>query len=101
MAIRPASVVGWILKVIVRVVWTSAMILTPLFGFWLASSLAAFENASQWIALAIGLALFPVVPVAWELIYAYRRRGRSDKPVLTRWDRLILRTLIINGVFLG
>lgn len=86
-----------------RAVWLSTMVLTPLFGFWLASSLAAYQNASQWLALSGGLLLFPVVPVGWELVYAWRRARRpvQRKPILTRLDRLVLRTLIVNGAFLA
>lgn len=90
------------LKHVLRVVWISLMILTPLFGFWLASSLAAYENASQWLALLVGLALFPILPVGWELFFVWRRsRKPPQKQILTRIDRLVLRTLLINGVFLG
>ncbi len=87
----------------VRAVWVSLMVLTPLFGFWLASSLAAYNNATQWLALLVGALLFPLLPLGWELLYVWRRRkGKIVKPaVLTRLDRLVLRTLIINGVFLG
>lgn len=66
------------LKHVLRVVWISLMILTPLFGFWLASSLAAYENASQWLALLVGLALFPILPVGWELFFVWRR-SRSHR----------------------
>ena len=45
------------------------MVLVPLIAFWLASSLAAYQNASQWLALLAGLAMFPlvlrVVKAAW------------------------------------
>ena len=78
------------------------MVLTPLFGFWLASSLAAYQNASQWLALVVGLLLFPLVPVGWELFHVFRRSKQpaAKKEILTRLDRLVLRTLIINGLFL-
>ncbi len=102
MASRPLRVAGWLLKHVIRAVWISTMILTPLFGFWLASSLAAYENASQWLALLVGLLLFPILPVGWDLIFVWRRRKQPpQKQILTRIDRLVLRTLLINGVFLG
>ena len=102
MASRPWRVAGWVLKHVFRVLWISTMILTPLFGFWLASSLAAYENASQWLALLVGLLLFPILPVGWDVVHLWRRsRQPPRKQILTRIDRLVLRTLLINGVFLG
>ena len=88
---------------ILRVLWVSLMILTPLFGFWLASSLAAYNNATQWLSLLVGLLLFPILPVGWDLLFVWRRkRQKVTKPaILTRLDRLVLRTLIVNGLFLG
>lgn len=79
------------------------MIAAPLFGFWLASSLAAYNNASQWLALLVGLLLFPIVPVGWEAFYAWRRSRKKVPPkqILTRLDRLVLRTLIVNALFVG
>ena len=103
MASRPWRVAGFIGKYVLRAIWISTMILTPLFGFWLASSLAAYENASQWVSLLIGLALFPLLPVGWDFFYLWRRSRQKvpRKQILTRIDRLVLRTLLINGVFLG
>jgi hypothetical protein len=87
---------------LVRGVWIAAMVAAPLFGFWLASSLAAYNNASQWLALLVGLALFPIVPVGWEAFASWRRSKRPGRPpILTRLDRLVLRTLVINGLFLA
>ena len=102
MASRALRGVGWVGWSLLRVAWIGAMVVTPLFGFWLASSLAAYQNASQWLALLVGLALFPLVPVGWDLIFVWRRSRRPvAKPILTRLDRLVLRTLIVNGLFLG
>ena len=90
------------MKYLFRGLWVATMILTPLFGFWLASSLAAYENATQWLALLVGLLLFPLLPVGWELFYVWRLRRQEAprKAILTRLDRLVLRTLLVNGVFL-
>jgi transglutaminase-like putative cysteine protease len=100
---RAGKVAGFVAKHALRAVWLATMILTPLFGFWLASSLAAYQNATQWLALLVGLLLFPLLPLGWEAFYAWRRRRREDAkpPILTRVDRLVLRTLLINGLFLG
>lgn len=92
-----------ILWTLTRLVWIAAMVAAPLFGFWLASSLAAYNNASQWLALGVGLLLFPIVPFGWEAFGAWRRSRQKAprKQILTRLDRLVLRTLVINGLFLG
>src|SRR4051812_39358877 len=110
MASRAGKVAGLVLLGIGRVLWLSLMVLTPLFGFWLASSLAAYHNATQWLSLLVGLLLFPIIPVGWELLFAWRRKRAAlsaatskkplEKPILTRLDRLVLRTLIVNGLFL-
>ncbi|MFT3692913.1 MAG: transglutaminase domain-containing protein [Kofleriaceae bacterium] len=100
---RGLRVFAWIFGKLIYGGWVALMIAVPLFGFWVASSLAAYRNVSGIYALLIGLACFPLVPVGWELFYEWRRRRRSDetKPTLTRLDRLVLRTLIVNGLFLG
>ena len=99
---RTVRVLGWVVARLLRIVWVSTMVLTPLFGFWLASSLAAYQNASQWLALLVGLLLFPILPVGWDLFFVWRRsRQPPRKAILTRLDRLVLRTLIVNGLFLG
>jgi len=103
MASRAGHVAGFVVKYLLRTVWVATMILTPLFGFWLASSLAAYENATQWLALLVGLLLFPILPVGWDLFFVWRRSRQATphKAILTRLDRLVLRTLIVNGLFLG
>src|SRR6185436_13299054 len=104
------KIAGIIALHVVRALWVSLMVLTPLFGFWLASSLAAHHNATQWLALLVGLLLFPILPVGWDFWFIYRRNKKlaasksklPPKPaILTRLDRLVLRTLVINGVFLA
>jgi len=103
MGSRPARVAWFVGKHVLRGLWISTMVLTPAFGFWLASSLAAYENASQWLALLVGLLLFPLLPVGWDLIHVWRRNRQTvpRKQILTRLDRLVLRTLLVNGVFLA
>lgn len=83
----------------------TAFYATPLVGFWLASSLAAYLNGPAWLAWTCGLAVFPVLPLLWEL-RAYRRwRARGNKPgderVFTLTQRLSLRTFSIGLVFLA
>jgi transglutaminase-like putative cysteine protease len=98
---KPWRVATWIVVHLLRAAWLSTMVLVPLFGFWLASSLAAYANATQWLALLVGLLLFPVLPLGWDAIFVWRRSKKPPtKPILTRLDRLVLRTLVVNGVFL-
>src|SRR5512132_2725191 len=103
MASRAVTAARFVLALVVRILWVSTMVLTPLFGFWLASSLAAYHNASQWLSLLVGLLLFPILPVSWDLFFVWRRKrkGATERAILTTLDRLVLRTLIINGVFLA
>ncbi len=102
MASRGWRIAGRVVALLLRIVWVSAMVLTPLFGFWVASSLAAYANASQWLALVAGLLMFPVLPVGWDLIFVWRRSKKPPtKPILTRLDRLVLRTLLVDGLFLA
>src|SRR5262245_13946530 len=78
------------------------MVITPLFGAWLASALAAYCNGSQWVSLLVELLLFPIAPVGWDLVFLWRMRKRPPRrQILTRADRLVLRTLLVNGVFIG
>lgn len=83
--------------------WVLVVVLVPALGVWLASSLAIYRNGPVWLALACGLLLFPVLPVAWEA-RARRRRERanvSPSRLFTTWDRIVLRTLAVNVVFLA
>jgi hypothetical protein len=78
------------------------MIGAPLSGVWLASSLAAFANRATWLPVVAGLLLFPGLPLAWEGIGVLRaRKAKGRRRFLTFSDRLILRTLVINVVFLA
>jgi Transglutaminase-like superfamily len=86
-----------------KALWVAFVIATPVLGAWASSSLAAYSNGPVGVAAATGLLLFPGLPLAWEAWSTYRRRRRGVvKPrVLTFGDRLILRTLAVNLVFLG
>jgi transglutaminase-like putative cysteine protease len=103
MATRLLRIVSWVIVKALYAGWVALMIAVPLFGFWLASSLAAFDNAPMWLALVVGLLLFPIAPVGWELFAMWRASKRESprKPYLTGLDRLVLRTLIVNAAFLG
>jgi transglutaminase-like putative cysteine protease len=94
---------GRALVIVFKVLAVLVMIAAPLLGVWVASSLAAYANARVGWVVAAGLLLFPVLPLSWEGFAAWRRR-RREKPkprILTFGDRLVLRTLAINLLFLG
>lgn len=76
------------------------MVGAPLVGVWVASSLAAFANRATWLPAFSGLLLFPILPLVWDAIAVARRRS-ATRLFLTFADRLVLRTLAINLVFLG
>ena len=98
----------------IKLLFWFGVLLVPLTGVWLASSLAAYWNLPTSAALFAGALLFPILPVAWE-IFARWRRWRKDhrrrqsssfvddlrakkrsQPILTVGDRLLLRTLALN-----
>lgn len=84
------------------------VILTPLIGVWVASSLATYLNGPIWLTVLAGALLFPLLPLVWEL-WALRRwtKKQEGKPqpakprILTFGDRMIGRTLLINLLFLA
>ena len=98
---KKAGGFSWI-SLIFKTIATLAMVGTPLLGVWVASSLAAFGNRAVWMPVAAGLLLFPILPICWEGIgeLRYRRRRFKKKKFLTFFDRLVLRTLVLNLFFL-
>jgi transglutaminase-like putative cysteine protease len=92
-----------LLVLLLKALWVAFVITTPLLGAWAASSLAAYQNGPVAVAAATGLLLFPGLPLAWEAWSARRRtrRGVTKPRILTFGDRLVLRTLAVNLLFLG
>jgi hypothetical protein len=97
------SRLGMAVGIALKALAVAAMVATPLLGVWVASSLAALRHGPVWLTLLAGLLLFPLLPVAWELWSAWRRARRASltRRVLSLSDRLILRTLALNAIFLG
>ncbi|MEZ4382190.1 MAG: transglutaminase domain-containing protein [Nannocystaceae bacterium] len=96
------SGLGNLLFVVFRALWTSLVILVPAIGVWVASSLAAYQNGPVWLVCLAGLLLFPILPGLWDILSELRKkRKRWHHQVLTTWDRLVLRTLLLNLLFLG
>ena len=86
----------------------------PFLGLWLGGAVAAMANGPRWLPWVAGALLFPVGPVLWELVAAWRKRrrrstgflddlarSRREKVSLRVGDRLLLRTLALNVPFLA
>jgi len=98
---------------LLRALFWFGVALVPLFGVWLASSLAAYWNGPVWLVVLAGALLFPVLPVAWDLVARRKKRSaggdffddlKKKKRAglsLGFGDRLLIRTLVLNTVFLG
>ncbi|MBZ5715916.1 transglutaminase domain-containing protein [Nannocystis pusilla] len=99
------SWLGTLLFWLFRASWAALVVVAPALGVWVASSLAAYRNGPVWLVCVAGLLLFPIVPVAWDMLSELLRRRRSaakrDRRVLTTWDRIVLRTLTVNLAFLA
>ena len=72
------------------------MLLVPITATWLAASIAAYGHQSAVVSVVIGLVVFPLVPVLWELASSLRS---GKKRWLRRRDRLVLRTLATSVIF--
>lgn len=93
------------------------ILLIPLTGVWLASALAAFANGPIWLTIISGALLFPLLPIGWDAFARWRRarsrararpglfrdeRRAAFEKLALRWsDRILVRTLILNVVFIG
>ncbi len=96
---------------LIKLLWSTFVLVTPLLGVWLSSSLASYVGGPRWAAIAAGALLFPVLPVLWEARATHRsrkknaRRAQQGKAEKKRWgratDRLIARTLTVNLGFLA
>ncbi len=104
------SWLGAAFKVTLKLIWAALVIMVPLLGVWVASSLTAYRGGPVWLACVAGLLAFPIVPLLWDARAQWRwrkkeaQRQSEGKPprerFMTFWDRLILRTLALNLVAL-
>ena len=90
------------MRALLDFLFIALIVAVTLLGIWTASSLAAYLNGPIWLAWLAGLLLFPVLPLAWESRASARRDKRPDaRPRMFSFtERLILRTLVLNLVFL-
>lgn len=93
----------WGLGALLKLTFAATAVLLPLMGVWIASSLAAHHDGPLWASLVAGALCFPLLPLGWDLFASWkrRRRGETRPRVLTGFDRMVLRTLAINLVFVG
>ena len=97
---------GKLLALTLKALLTLIVILVPLLGVWFASSIAAYFNGPIWLVVCCGLLFFPIGPLLWDWISTHRwkkkteaRQQAGEEPrarILIFWDRLILRTLVVN-----
>jgi len=85
---------------LIRLLFSLIFFGTPLVGFWLASSLAAYLGGPTWMAWTAGVLLFPIIPGIWEL-HDWSHRRPECKAFLTPVDRLGLRTFAVGLTFLA
>ncbi len=96
--------VGWMLVAwMAKLGFAALAIAAPCLGMWIGSSLATAADRPVWVPLLVGGLCFPILPIAWEAwgTWRRRRRGNTSRRILTLFDRLLLRTLTINVVFVG
>ena len=67
-----------------KLAFAATAVALPLGAVWIASSLAAHRGGSIAVAVLCGVALWPVLPVAWELVSTWRRRRATGcSPIAT------------------
>lgn len=81
----------------IRALFYLAVFLSPILGVWLASSLVAYINGPKLLTVFSGILLFPLVPILWDMRGHQKGKGAG---LLTWGDRITLRTLALNLVFL-
>lgn len=95
---------------VLQLAWLAFVLLTPLLGVWLASSLVAFYEGPRELAVAGGVLLFPALPLLWEwraaASWSRKREGKRQlagkpKRAGTFVGRLTARTLALNLAFLA
>src|SRR5262249_26225880 len=119
---RPASIAGGsapnppilgaVFVFVFKAILVALVVALPVLGVWVSSSLAAYSNGPVWATILAGLLLFPLLPVGWELLARWRktrrrrlgkdgRLGEAPRDILTTGDRILLRTVALNLLFLG
>ncbi|HEY9731991.1 MAG TPA: transglutaminase domain-containing protein [Drouetiella sp.] len=89
------SIISFMLRAVLAVLFYA----TPILGFWVASSLAAYLGGPAWVAWAVGALLFPLIPGIWEF-NAWAYRDPNKKAWFTPLDRLSLKTFAVGLTFI-
>lgn len=63
--------------------------------FLLPSAWIVHHGWSRWLALAVGLLVFPALPLVWHLVGERRRKRDEVKSTLTARDRFFLRLVAV------
>jgi hypothetical protein len=99
-----------LIRAVASLLSSLVLVAVPTLTVWLASSLVAFHGGPKELALAGGVLLFPILPVAWEWratrawkLKLSRRKQLVGAPkrTLSLFARLALRTLVICLAFSG
>jgi transglutaminase-like putative cysteine protease len=92
------TIVLGIVAAALKLAFAALAIATPVLAIWTASSLTAYHGGRVWLAALVGALVFPGLPVLWELASMWRRARAGDKrpPILTWFDRFVLRTLVVG-----
>jgi transglutaminase-like putative cysteine protease len=91
---------------LLSVFWVLFVLITPLLGVWLGSSLVSYYGGPAELAVAAGVLLFPVLPVLWDARSTVKWRekqaktkliaGKPKQRSMKAFDRIVVRTLVIN-----
>jgi transglutaminase-like putative cysteine protease len=75
----------------------------PLLGAWVASTLVVHHESSREMAVAVGLGIALVFPLAWEFLSLPPRQpgGARSQRLLKLRTRLLLRTWAVNFLFMA
>jgi hypothetical protein len=99
---RPRVALGTV-GLALKLGFAALAVATPLFATWAASSLTAYHGGRIWLAALVGVLVFPGLPLLWELASMWRRARNpgARPPILTGFDRFVLRTLVVGLGFAG
>jgi transglutaminase-like putative cysteine protease len=80
---------------------SALVLLVPLLGVWVTSSIGTYLNAPSWVAVAGGVLLCPVLPLVWDAWALARRRKKGVAPRMSAGPRIVLRVLVLNVLAVG